>query len=429
MSHSIDRRRFLKTTASGAAGLAVWSAAGKARAYYSANDRIVLGVMGTNGRGRALAGGFAQLPGATVAYVCDPDEKALVAGRQAAARHQDQEISGVKDYRRILEDDAVDALVIAAPDHWHAPATIAACAAGKHVYVEKPASHNGREGQMMIAAARKYDRRVQLGTQRRSSAGITEAIERIHRGDIGRTLFARGWINSTRPNIGHGKVVPAPDHLDYGLWQGPAPEQPYRDNVIHYNWHWFWNWGTGELGNNGIHALDVCRWGLEVDYPDHVVCGGGKFHFDDDQETPDTQIATFHFGQRAINWEHRTWSKRGFEGSQFGTAFYGEEGSLVITGNRYAVYDRDNKQIDEQTIDGGETAHLTNFLDAIRDGTELNAEIETGVKSTTLCNLGNIAYRTGRTVRFDPQTRQIAGDADVAALWGREYRPGWEPAV
>src|SRR5690606_6819673 len=184
-------------------------------------------------------------------------------------------------FRRILDDKHVDALIIAAPDHWHAPATIMACNAGKHVYVEKPACHNPYEGELMIEAARKHKRVVQVGTQRRSSPTFLQAIERVHRGDLGKVYMARGWINSTRPNIGYGKPADVPENLNYELWQGPAPDRPYQDNLIHYNWHWFWHWGTGELGNNGIHALDVCRWGLRVDCPIQVTCGGGKFHFKD----------------------------------------------------------------------------------------------------------------------------------------------------
>jgi predicted dehydrogenase len=217
--------------------------------------------------------------------------------------------------------------------------------------------------------------------------------------------------------------------FDYTLWQGPAPERPYRDNVIHYHWHWFWHWGTGELGNNGVHSLDLCRWGLGVDYPTRVVCGGGKFHFDDDQETPDTQLATFHFGDKAIHWEHRTWHRRGFENALFGATFYGEQGTLVMADEKFTVFDRDGKKREEVKLDGGEREHLENFVAAIRGETKLNAEIEEGVKTTTLCHLGNVAYRTGNTVNFDPAKREITGDPAAAALWTREYRPGWEPKV
>src|SRR5690349_11768459 len=180
----------------------------------------------------------------------------------------------------------------------------------------------------MIQAARKHNRVVQLGTQRRSTPGVIEAVGKVKNGAIGKVLFSRGWYNNTRPSIGHGKTAPVPSWLDYTLWQGPAPERPYKDNLIHYNWHWFWHWGTGELGNNGIHALDVCRWGLGVEYPYRVTAGGGKYRHDDDQETPDTLVTTYDFGDKEITWEGRSWHPRGFEGSQFGIAFYGDQGTM-----------------------------------------------------------------------------------------------------
>ncbi|MEZ6073829.1 MAG: Gfo/Idh/MocA family oxidoreductase [Pirellulales bacterium] len=244
----------------------------------SANDEVTIAVMGTNGRGSGLIDDFGQVPGVRIAYICDPDTRAVDKGLKAAAKVDGNapQPEGISDFRRALDDPAVDALVIAAADHWHAPATILACDAGKHVYVEKPASHNGQEGEWMIAAARKHDRHVQVGTQRRSSATIREQLGRLPEGVIGEVRMARGWINSNRPSIGHGQEVPVPDYLDYELWQGPAARQAYRDNLIHYHWHWFWNWGTGELGNNGIHALDVCRWGLGVTVPQRVTCGGAN---------------------------------------------------------------------------------------------------------------------------------------------------------
>jgi predicted dehydrogenase len=385
--------------------------------------------MGTGARGRALASQFSKLPGCHIGYVCDVDERAVGAGVTAVDRRLAERPKTVTDVRRILDDKQIDALVIAAPDHWHAPAAILACAAGKHVYVEKPASHNGHEGMLLIEAARKHKRHVQMGNQRRSSEKIAEAIGLLKEGEIGKVLFARGWITSTRKNIGHGKETPVPAGFDYTLWQGPAPDAPFRDNVHPYQWHWFWNWGTGELGNNGIHAIDLCRWGMGVDYPTHVTCAGGKYYFDDDQETPDTQIATFHFGERAINWEHRTWHKRGFEGHSFGVTFYGSRGTLLLVGNNYTFYDSDGKKTKQTVVDRGDKYHLVNFLDAVRSDTKLNSEIEEGVKSTTLCHLGNIAYRVGQTVKFDPEKKTIVGSTQAAALWKRQYRSGWEPAV
>jgi predicted dehydrogenase len=424
----LDRRQFLGTTATAAAGAALaWNAA--ARADEAPSQRIVLGVMGVNGRGAGLVRGFATLPGVEVAYVCDVDDTATEKCAALLSKETERTPQSVRDFRKILDDPAVDALLIAAPDHWHAPGTILACAAGKHVYVEKPACHNPREGELMIAAARKHNRVVQMGNQRRSSAGATEAIRRLHAGEIGRVLFSRGWITSTRPNIGYGKPAPVPAHLDYTLWQGPAPEREYVDNLVHYHWHWRWHYGTGELGNNGIHALDLCRWGMGVDYPLSAVCGGGKFHFDDDQETPDTQLATFDFGGRAIHWEHRTWHKRGLEGMDWGAAFYGENGSLIIANGKFTVYDPDGAVREEASLNNGEIEHQQNFLDAIRASTPLTSEIEEGVKSTLLCHLGNIALRTGQTVRLDPTTHQIVDNPQQQALWSREYRPGWEPAV
>jgi predicted dehydrogenase len=423
----LDRRGFLQSSAAVAAAAAI---AQSASGQDAPSERVRVGVMGLNGRGAALAQVFSRLPGSAVAYVCDVDESALEKGLALVRDQQSQPPQAVKDFRKILDDPAVDALAIAAPDHWHGPATILACAANKHVYVEKPACHNPREGELMIAAARKHGRVVQMGNQRRSSPGAAEACQKVRDGIVGRALFARAWISSTRPSIGHGKVAAPPANLDYALWQGPAPEQEYRDNLIHYQWHWFWHWGTGELGNNGVHALDLARWGLGVDCPQRVVCGGGKYHFDDDQQTPDTQLATFDFGDRAIQWEHRTWHRRGFEGDDWGVIFYGEQGTLVLLDDKYVVYDPEGRQVSETAVTVGEGDHQANFLECVRSGGTPNSEIEIGVASTMLCLLGNIAYRTGRTVKLDPASRQLTGgDAEQQALWGREYRSGWEPVV
>jgi predicted dehydrogenase len=429
MNSHLNRRSFLKQTVVASATAAAASVRPWLRAADSPGDRIVLGVMGVNGRGSSLAEGFSAVGGAEIAYLCDVDSRAVERAARLVGKKQARAAKAVKDFRHILDDRSVDALVIAAPDHWHAPATILACAAGKHVYVEKPASHNAREGELMVAAARKHRRVVQLGTQRRTWPGVVEGVRKVHAGALGRVLFSRGWYNNTRASLGRGKAAAVPDWLDWELWQGPAAERPFRDNVVHYNWHWFWHWGTGELGNNGIHALDICRWGLGVDYPVRVTAGGGKYRHDDDQETPDTHSVTFDFAGKSLVWEGRSWHPRGFEGSQFGIAFYGEKGTLVIDGGGHKIFDFKGAEIDKGGGSAGDKEHLQNFLDCIRSGKRPNADVEDGHKSTLLCHLGNIAWRTGHTLNIDPANGHILGDAQAQALWSRDYRPGWEPKV
>ena len=423
------RRTFIRRTALAAGATAALGLRPRLRAADSPGDKIIVGIMGVNGRGTDHARALSGISNVEIAYLCDVDTRAADKAAKAIGEKVARRPKTVKDFRRILDDKSVDALFIAAPDHWHAPATILACAAGKHVYVEKPASHNAREGELAVAAARKHNRVVQLGTQRRSYPGVIEAIQKLHAGVLGRVLFSRGWYNNARASIGHGTVAPAPEWLDWELWQGPAPERPFHSNYVHYNWHWFWHWGTGELGNNGIHSLDICRWGLGVDYPVRVSSGGGKYRHDDDQETPDTQTVTFDFGGKSMAWEGRSWHPRGFEGSQFGIAFYGEKGTMVIDGGDYKILDFKGAEIDKGTSPASDKGHFDNFLDCIRTGKRPRADIEEGHKSTLLCHLGNIAWRTGHTLNIDPKTGRILDDPAAQALWSRDYRPGWEPVV
>ncbi len=428
---TMDRRTFLGSAA--ALGLAP-----SLRAQ-GANEKLVVGVMGCSrsnsgknpGRGASLAIGMAQLPGVEVAVVCDVDSKYLDAVVADVSAKQVRPPKGVKDFRRILDDKSVDAIVIATPDHWHAPAAILGCAAGKHVYVEKPCSHNAREGELLVQAARKYKRVVQHGTQRRSWPGVREGIDALKQGAIGRVLQARCYyLFSDRPSIGRGKAVPPPEPLDWALWQGPAPEREFRDNFVHYNWHWFWHWGTAELGNNGVHTIDVARWGLGVDYPVQVSSMGGKLRYDDDQETPDTSLATFRFENGTlITWEQRSWGGKTPADPTPQIAFYGEKGTLTISGGGHSISDASGKEVAKGSGNAGDAVHLQNFADAIRGNGKLNAEIEEGYKSTLLCHLGNISYKTGRTIAFDPRERKIVGDKEALAHWGREYRKGWEPQV
>jgi predicted dehydrogenase len=428
MSNPIDRRQFLSRSAlsGAAAGLVLQHATPTAA---SAADKVVIGVMGLS-RGRSLAANFAKQPGVEVRYVCDTD-----SGRAAACVDSLKSVNGqspqaIGDFRRILDDATVDALVCAAPNHWHAPVTILACAAGKHVYVEKPCCHNPHEGELMVAVARKYKRAVQMGSQRRSSPSTIEAMQKLREGAIGRVYLARAWYNNLRPSLGTGQVAPVPPNLNYDLWQGPAPRRPYVDNRIHYNWHWFWHWGNGELGNNGVHTLDLCRWGLGVDYPVRVTSSGGRYRYDDDQETPDTHSVAFEFADRCqITWEGLSCNKHtgGF------VTFYGEEGALDLESNgTHTLYDRGDKQVERVAgTSVGDSEHIANFLAAIRneDPLSLNAEIERGHKSTLLCHLGNISHRIGGSLNCDPEDGHILDASEGMKLWQREYEPGWEPKV
>jgi predicted dehydrogenase len=429
MGEQLSRRRFLHWSAG--TGLAACAAAATAAGQEAASaaDRIRVGVMGVNGRGRALAEGFARRPGVEVAYICDVDNRAVAGAVAAVKALQAQEPQGVGDFRRILDDPNVDVLVIAAPNHWHAPATILGCTAGKHVYVEKPCSHSAEEGEMAVAAARKHQRVVTTGTQRRSWGPIVEAISKLRDGAIGEVRFARTWYRNRRPSIGQGQLADPPAWLDYELWQGPAPRCPYKDNLVHYNWHWRWNWGNGELGNNGVHGLDLARWGMGVDFPTRVTSAGGRYRFEDDQETPDTHVVTFEFGRRAISWECLSWSPYGPAGSAFGATFHGENGTLDVYDIGYRLYDMQNKLVAEQAGSGGDLEHIDDFLRCVREGGRPAADIEEGHRSALLCHLGNIAYRIGHGFETDPSNGHPRDDAAATGLWSCEYAPGWKPTV
>jgi predicted dehydrogenase len=411
-----DRRQFLTTTAATATTLTALSAAGAAQ---QPNERIILAVMGVRGRGRGLLRGFSGFENVEIAYICDPDENVVPdALRALAPRHQ--RVPRVEpDVRRVLEDRSVTALVVAAPDHWHALATVWACQAGKHVYVEKPVSHNLIEGRRMVEAARRHDRVVQVGTQRRSSAHLASAVELVRSGRLGRIPFARTWIAGNRPTIGRVQDSDPPRGVNYDLWLGPAPQRPFNRNRFHYNWHWNWDYGTGELGNNGIHGLDVIRALLNLDAPRRVSSGGGIYFYDDDQQTPDTQVATFDFANCCVVWEHRIWSRTGLEGQPWGVALYGEHGVLLFDNRGWRV--TNGFEASAQAA-GEDQPHQRNFLDCIRAGRRPNADIEEGHKSTRLCHLGNIAQRLGRTLHFDAQTETCTGDAEANRMLGRTYR-------
>ncbi len=441
-----SRRDFIKKVAAGSSALAIGGvgygfSAGSYSRIMGANDRIVMGVMGTNGRGKSMAANFARQENTEVRTICDVEDKALQKGILAVEKAVGKTPKSEKDIRKMLEDNEIDAVFLAPPDHWHAPATIMSCVAGKHVYVEKPLSHNPAEGEMAIKAARKYNRVVQMGAQRRSWKLLTEGINELKGGVIGNAYMAKTWYTNNRGPIGVGKIVPVPSNLDYELWQGPAPRRPYKDNLIHYNWHWFWNWGTGEALNNGTHEIDLARWGLGLDFPSKVHSVGGRYRYQDDWEAFDTQVISYECEGASVTWEGRSCNGNKVEGLDRGIIFYGEKGSMLTGHDGYTIYDLDDKILKEvksdEVFDGRNTAspaagldnvHIDNFLQCIRTGDTPNADVETGHKSTTWVQLGNIAQRVGRSLETDKNNGHILGDQEAGKLWGREYEPGWEPS-
>ncbi|QDT04500.1 Inositol 2-dehydrogenase/D-chiro-inositol 3-dehydrogenase [Rubripirellula lacrimiformis] len=433
MNPTADRRLFLQGVAAlsaSALSANAMSSPAAAAEKTDANSRVSIGIMGTGSRGSAISKGMLKLGSVDIAAVCDVDQAAAQRTADSIAKSQTKRPEVFSDFRQMLDQDSIDAIVCAAPNHWHAPATIMGCQAGKHVYVEKPCSHNPAEGEMAIQAARAANRVVQMGTQRRSWPAIIEAVDRIHSGTIGEALYSRCWYNNRRPSIGHGTEQTPPDGFDWDLWQGPAPRVAFKDNVVPYNWHWNWLWGNGELGNNGVHAIDVARWGLQATYPERVTAGGGKYRHDDDQETPDTMMVTYDFpDKKTITWEGLSWSPLGPHGSRFGLSFHGTEGSIVINGSGFVLYDMKDKQIDQQTGAGGDQDHFADFVDAIRNDRRPNADIEIAHQSTLLCHLGNIAYRTESVLHTDPQNGRIVDNPDAAKLWSRSYADGWQPKV
>ena len=438
----MKRRDFIRNTSFTAAGITLlnFPVFGK----NAPSNKVTLAVMGVNSRGSYLAELFSTLPNVEIAYLCDVEEKAIANGLKPFA-NASKKPTVIKDVRELVKKKDFDGLLIAAPDHWHAPAAILGVTHGKHVYVEKPCSHNPYEGELLVQAMKKFPKQlIQMGNQRRSMPNLINAAKELKEGIIGNAYFGKAWYANNRKSIGIGKKIPVPSTLDFDLWQGPAPRKPYQDNLVHYNWHWFWHWGTAETCNNATHEIDMCRWFLGVDYPTKVTSAGGRYAFKDDWETPDTQVATFEFGKnKSITWEGRSCNKMDVEGASRGFIIYGDKGTLVNYGNDdYKIYDADNKLVKEvqsaSKNDGTNTVsatgnldlfHFHNFIDAIRGETMINSPIDDGHKSVLLCHLANIAQRTGRTLHCDPKNGHILNDAGAMKLWRRAYEKGWEPQL
>ena len=421
---SLTRRTFLMNTAALGAGLA-------AHAVQS-SDRINVAVVGLRGRGGSLLETFAAQKDVAITWLGDIDEKVL---DQRAARIE--KLSGVKpkvskDYRAILDDKDVHAIVLGTPDHWHAIPTIHACQAGKDVYVEKPDGHNILEGKTMVAAARKHARMVQLGTQSRSAPFLKDAVKFVADGSIGKVIYGKAWETAKQPPIPKVPDSEPPPGVDYDAWLGPAPLRPFNRYRFHGNWRWFFDYGSGDLGNDGVHRMDYCRWVMGItEFPQAISASGGKYFFDDAQEWPDTQIVTFDYPGKVLSYEMRIWSEPRLHDQGEGAAIYGDKGWVLVNNSSWKAFDGDAKLIGEGKDSRAQELHIRNFLDAIksRRREDLNQEIGQGHVSSVMCHAGNIAWRTGKKVRFDPKTETF-DDTEANKFLGREYRKGYElPAV
>jgi predicted dehydrogenase len=433
---SPNRRHFLQDTAALAASLAAIPAMTSRgdenprdddAKPTGPNETLRIAVCGVRGRGMDHIRGWSALKDVRITTVCDIDLNVTEHATRAIAKYYGSEPKVVQDVRRVLDDPNIDAISIATPNHWHALMTIWACQAGKDVYVEKPVSHNVTEGRRMVEAARKYNRIVQTGTQCRSHKGIQEAMEFLRSGKLGQIYMAKGLCYKPRGSIGHKEDGPVPAGVDYDLWCGPAEKLPFNPNRFHYNWHWFWNTGNGDLGNQGIHQMDLARWGIgKTEMPRAVMASGGRFGYKDDGQTPNTLSVHFEFDDCELQFEVRGLITNDEQKVKIGDIFYGTEGILAITSyESWQAFFGPRLEKGPSGRGGGD--HFANFVKAVkaRDHKLLNADIEQGHLSSAYCHLGNLAYRLGRKLHINPSTESFVNDAEADAMLTREYRAGF----
>ena len=410
------------------------AAALSASRVLGANDKINVAVIGLGGRGGAHMKTYAKLPEARIAAVCDVDQAALERGQALVQKLTNDKPKGYADMHEVFADKDIAAVSMPLPNHWHALATIWACQAGKDVYVEKPACHNVYEGRKMVEAARKYNRMVQVGSQSRSIPYMQKAVQALRDGAIGQVYLAKGLCFKRRKSIGHKPDSPVPPGVDWDKFLGPAPMRPFNALRFKYNWHWFWDTGNGDIGNQGVHEMDIARWGLGKDeLPASAGSMGGKYVYDDDQETPNTQMATFDYGPSELMFEVRgilTGSEGGLQtagGNTIGNLFYGADGWMALDGAGYRIYKGEKSDLvtDEKSPREDSTAlHMSNFLSAVRSRNykDLNADVQIGVTSADLCHLANISYRLKRRVNYDNGSGKFVNDGEADRMLTRVYR-------
>ena len=425
----MNRRHFLMSTAAVATGAVT-------KGIASPNDTVRVACVGVRGQGNSHIHAYSAMPNVEIAALCDVDENVLNMRLDQIEKSGRKRPASYFDLRKLLEDKNIDAISIATPNHWHTLQAIWGCQAGKDVYVEKPCSHNMFETRQIVAARNRYNRIVQHGTNSRSTVALREAMQKLQEGVIGDVYMARAVVFKWRDTIGRKPVEPVPPGVHYDLWTGPAPKHEFTRNRFHYNWHWFWDYGNGDLGNQGIHEMDVARWGLGVQHPTLVSAMGGHFMFDDDQETPNTLNCQFEFTEggrrKLLVFDLRHWMSNNEAGigkhgpddpNTVGNLFYGSKGYMAIDGyGSYKTYLGKNNEPGPARSEGG--SNWANFIAAVRSRNygELNAPIEEGALSTQLVHLANISYRTGRTLRFDANKFEITGDAEANKYFTRQYR-------
>ncbi len=421
--HTLNRRAFLKGTG---AALAAGSVLNLNPSAQGANERVVLALIGGNSRGHD-DGLEAIKQGARIKTFCDIDDAVLARTGKALEQAQGQAPGHAKDFRNVLEDKDIQGVIIATPDHWHAHPTLLACQAGKDVYVEKPLSHTIHEGLLMRDAARKYNRVVQVGTQRRSMHHFRSAIDYVASGKLGKLCLVKAWMCQVRGSIGNPPDSPVPAGVDYDRWLGPAPARPFNRNRFHYNWRFFWDYCNTELGNQGVHLVDIGMWGIEAlrgldrCLPSHVSGSSGIYWLHDAKQVPDTQVLTYDYGDLVLVWELRSFQDSfPLEGTVAGTAFYGTEAGLLVDGHGWKVYAKKGQPGPSETASGG--SHMGNFLECVKSRARPNADIELGRLSTTICHLGNICTRLQRDVHFDPVAGNFGADQAANALLTKQYR-------
>ncbi|HUG93086.1 MAG TPA: Gfo/Idh/MocA family oxidoreductase [Planctomycetaceae bacterium] len=407
----LTRRHFLKTSIAAGATFAI-SGTKSSGNVLGSNDRIRVAVAGINGRGTSHIDGFAKMQNVEVAYLVDPDTRLYDSRMKRVADIQGKSPQPITDIRQVLDDDSIQVVSIATPNHWHSLMAIWACQAGKDVYVEKPLSHNVHEGRVLVEAARKHDRIVQHGTQSRSDGRWNRIAEVINGGHFGPLKVARGVCYKRRDSIGVKQPASPPDELDFNLWLGPAAEQPFHANLVHYNWHWFWDFGNGDIGNQGVHQMDIARWGIPgATLPKSVVCVGGRFGYEDQGETANTQVAVFDYGDTQLIFEVRGLVPK----NHITDLFHFEDGTIKEDGKFYRNGSSTGEPLPEvaDTRGPGGSNHFGNFIEAVRNRNRsyLNAEVEDGHYSSALCHLANVSYRLGKDVPFDGGKKVFEGNA------------------